>query len=102
MLASPAYLFFKDQRRYRFYLTPSFLRMSSIKHQRVSADWNKLAPTNAVNRYQYGLTQCPRARLRSTKLPAINRMYLSKVMAFSSFPLDSQVAERIHFCWKRE
>src|SRR5690242_3414657 len=43
--------------------TPSFLRMSSIRHQRVTPDWNRLAPTKAVNHSQYGLTQWARARL---------------------------------------
>ena len=32
--------------------TPSFRRMSSIRHQRVRADWNRFSPTNAVNSSQ--------------------------------------------------
>ncbi len=42
-------------------------------HQFVSADWNKFNPTNAVNRYQYGLTQYPSASDARTKTPATNR-----------------------------
>jgi hypothetical protein len=51
--------------------------MSSIKHQRVRDDWNKFAPTNAVNQSQLGLTQWANARLINTKLPAINRIHRS-------------------------
>src|SRR5271165_4172843 len=32
--------------------TPNFLRISSIRHQRVRPDCRRFAPTNAVNQYQ--------------------------------------------------
>jgi len=53
--------------------TPSLRKKVIIGHQFVKPDWNKLTPTNAVKRYQYSLTQWPRARDISTKNPAIKR-----------------------------
>jgi hypothetical protein len=47
--------------------------MVIIGHQFVKADWNKFRPTKAVNKYQYGLTQYPRAREAVTNAPAIRR-----------------------------
>jgi hypothetical protein len=35
-----------------FRATPSLARISSIRHQRVSPDWSKFAPTNTVNHSQ--------------------------------------------------
>jgi hypothetical protein len=55
--------------------------MSSIKHHLVSDDCSRFAPTNAVKRNQYGLTHHPRAKLASTKVPAIMRIFLSIVIA---------------------
>jgi NH3-dependent NAD+ synthetase len=49
----------------------------------VKADWRRLAPTKAVNRCHQGLERYPRARLKSTKVPAMARMLLSMVMATS-------------------
>jgi len=46
------------------------------------ADWNRLAPTNAVNQSQFGLTQWARARLVKMKDPAINRIHLSIFIGF--------------------
>jgi hypothetical protein len=45
--------------------------MVIIGHQFVKADWNKFSPTKAVNKYQYGLTQYPKAKEAVTKAPAI-------------------------------
>jgi hypothetical protein len=50
----------------------SLRRKAIIGHQFVNADWNKFAPTNAVNKYQYGLTQCPNARDARTNAPAMS------------------------------
>ena len=52
-------------------LTPALRRMVIIGHQFVKADWNKFSPTKAVNKYQYGLTQYPKAKEAMTKAPAI-------------------------------
>jgi hypothetical protein len=65
-----------------FRATPSLARMSSIRHHCVSPDWSKFAPTNTVNHSQYGLTQCAKARLIKTKVPAITRIYLSMLIYF--------------------
>src|SRR5574341_59596 len=43
--------------------TPSLRSKSSIRHQRVRADWNRFRPTNAVNSSQYGLYRRLRVRL---------------------------------------
>jgi hypothetical protein len=42
-------------------------------HQLVNADWNRLSPTNPVNRNQYWFTHTPSATLTITKNPAIMR-----------------------------
>lgn len=41
---------------FSFFARPIFAKISSIKHHLVKADWNRLRPTKAVKRYQYGLT----------------------------------------------
>ena len=64
-------------------LTPNFLKISSIRHQRVKTDWIKFAPTKAVNHSQWMLTQTASARLVSMKLPAIKRIHRSKSIGLS-------------------
>ena len=66
-----------DPRTVRFTLTrpmPSFLRISSIRHQFVMEDCSRFAPTNAVNQNQCGSTHSPSARLARINVPAIMRM----------------------------
>jgi len=43
--ATALYLGFRLLYEDAFLAMPSFCRISSIKHQRVSADWNRWAPT---------------------------------------------------------
>jgi hypothetical protein len=61
--------------------------MVNIGHQFVKADWNRFKPTNAVNRYQYGLTQYPNASDTTTIVPAIILMYRSTVIALPQYIL---------------
>src|SRR5579885_2442793 len=61
-------------------------------HQLVKADWNRLSPTKAVNQYQPGWTQWPRARLIRTNAPAISRSQRSSDIS----PLPPMVYEKVH------
>jgi hypothetical protein len=56
--------------------------MVIIGHQFVKADWNRLKPTKAVKRNQYGLTQYPKASEPITNAPAISLKERSTFMAF--------------------
>ena len=56
--------------------TPSFLRIFSIKHQRVKEDCNRLMPTKPVNHNQLMFTYTANKRLIKMKVPAIARIYL--------------------------
>jgi hypothetical protein len=69
-LALPQGRNFSGKAAYAF--TPALQRIAIMGHQFVKADWNKFSPTNAVNKYQYGLTQYPKAREAITKAPAIS------------------------------
>src|SRR5512135_2292373 len=52
---------------------PSLRRMYIAGHQFVNADCNRFNPTNAVNQYHKGETQCPNATDSRMKNPAISR-----------------------------
>jgi len=58
------------------YFTPSFFKITTIRHQFVNADCRRFAPTKAVNQYQYGCMKCASIRLIKIKVPAIALIYL--------------------------
>ena len=57
----------------------TLVKISSIKHHLVIADWNKFAPTNTVNHNQFWLTYIPNNTLIITKIPAIALIWPSHV-----------------------
>ena len=58
--------------------------MVIIGHQFVKADWSRFKPKKAVKKYQYGWTQCPKAKEIKMKSPATARRTRSTVISTTS------------------
>ena len=61
------------------------LRIFARGQKPVKADWNRLAPTKAVNKSQWELKSWDRIRLIRTKLPAKANTMRSIDISFASF-----------------